>query len=118
MSGDRTPIRTAAELAMLDHADVVEGYLDGLNGDSEPGDNRSKSYWHGWRNGMMDRAGKVDAAQAALAHELFELKLAQVRETIALHGKAIAERERWIETSKREAAQIEAALSALKAIYP
>lgn len=71
---EREPVTSPEELALLDSAEIVEGYLDGFNGDAEPGDNRSKSYWHGWRNGAGDRNRTVDAAQRKLAH--------------ALHGKA------------------------------
>lgn len=63
----RTPVTTLAELDALDEAEMVEGYQDGFAGEPEPGDNRSKSYWHGWRNGHSDRSHKSDAAQHALA---------------------------------------------------
>lgn len=36
-------------------ADMLQGYLDGLKGDPEPGANRSHSYRHGWLNGRDDR---------------------------------------------------------------
>lgn len=46
----------------------MEGYRDGLAGDVEPGDNRSLSYWHGWRNGAVDGGHREkDEAQAILA---------------------------------------------------
>jgi hypothetical protein len=38
----------------LDHDQVVEGYLSAERGDPEPGPNRGRSYWHGWRCRMMD----------------------------------------------------------------
>ncbi len=67
----REPVSTVAELRLLDDAELLEGYLDGFHREPAPGDNRSKSYWHGWRNGMVDcGAHKGDAAQAALAHEV------------------------------------------------
>jgi hypothetical protein len=66
----RDPVQTAAELDQLDHSEIVEGYHDGLAGDDEPGDNRSKSYWHGWRNGNNDRNSKSDAAQRALVRSV------------------------------------------------
>jgi len=64
------PVRTMADLLTLDGAEIAEGYRDGANGEPEPGGNRSRAYWHGWRNGMTDsgRMGK-DAAMAALAHD-------------------------------------------------
>lgn len=59
------------DLEHLDEGDVVAGYMAGLNGEPEPGSDRSRSYWHGWRNGMMD-SGRVekDAEQANLAAEI------------------------------------------------
>lgn len=73
---DRIPVTDPAELATFDSAETLEGYFDGLNGDAEPGDNRSKAYWHGWRNGHNDKAGKVDAAQRVLAHRMYPRRLA------------------------------------------
>jgi hypothetical protein len=68
---ERVPVADVAALADLDPAEVVEGYHDGLAGDAEPGDNRSPSYWHGWRNGAVDGGHREkDAAQAALAHDV------------------------------------------------
>lgn len=67
----RTPVTTVEELNAMDSAEIVEGYGDGFSGDAEPGDNRSKAYWHGWRNGRNDRAKVSDPAQRALAHALY-----------------------------------------------
>ena len=67
----RPLVNTAKTLAALDGQDeIVQGYLDGFAGEPEPGDNRSDGYWHGWRNGQNDRAGKVDPEQTALARDL------------------------------------------------
>lgn len=64
------PLTTAAELDLLDMDDCVEGYRAGLRGASEPGSDKSKSYWHGWRNGMMDsKRMSHDADAMALAGE-------------------------------------------------
>ena len=71
---DRSPVKTLEELDQLDHDDVLEGYKSGHDGDPEPGDNRSKSFWHGWRNGRADRYGDVDDAQHALAREYLKAK--------------------------------------------
>jgi len=70
MSEHRRPVATVRDLETLDEAEIVEGYLDGFA--NEPcGDNRSRSYWHGWRNGMMDKGRiKHDAASRSLAHEI------------------------------------------------
>jgi hypothetical protein len=69
---ERTKVRTVADLATLDEAEMLEGYLDGFAREREPGDNRSRSYWHGWRNGHTDRFGGGDEAQTALAHEVIK----------------------------------------------
>jgi hypothetical protein len=48
------PVADMWELDSLDHDLVVEGYASTERGDPEPGPNRGKSYWHGWRCRMMD----------------------------------------------------------------
>jgi hypothetical protein len=64
----RIPVTTIAELDTLDDAEILEGYMDGLRGEPEPGDNRSKAYWHGWRNGFVDGGHREhDPAGIALA---------------------------------------------------
>jgi hypothetical protein len=69
--GEFNPVRTIADLDTLDHDEIVEGYMDGFGGEPEPGNNRSRSYWHGWRNGAVDgRHREKDEAQAALAREV------------------------------------------------
>ena len=66
----RIPIRTARQADLLDDADLTEGYRDGRSGDPEPGDNRSFSYWHGWRNGASDAGHReIDSAQRDLARD-------------------------------------------------
>lgn len=67
----RKPVTTLAELDQLDGAEVIEGYMDAKDGITVVGDNRSKSYWHGWRNGMADSGQMpIDEAQRKLAHEV------------------------------------------------
>jgi len=68
--GEYQPLSTISELAVLDGDDCVAGYCAGLDGAPEPGSDRSKSYWHGWRNGMMD-SGRMphDEASRKLAAE-------------------------------------------------
>lgn len=67
---DRIPIKRAVQLDSLDHEEVQEGYRDGFDGEPEPGNNRSFSYWHGWRNGALDGGHREkDEAQAELAHD-------------------------------------------------
>lgn len=65
------PVRTVEDLNTLDEAEIIEGYRDGREDAPEPGDNRSRSYWHGWRNGMVDgKHREADEAQRALAYEV------------------------------------------------
>lgn len=52
------PVSNISELETLDEKEIVEGYLDGLKNEPKPSGNRSKSYFHGWRNGMID-IGKI-----------------------------------------------------------
>lgn len=68
---------TKKELHMLDDDDVLAGYLAGLNGEREPGSDRSRSFWHGWRNGMVDSGrSEKDEEQAMLAEEVVRSKAA------------------------------------------
>jgi hypothetical protein len=66
---NRTPVESVADLATLDADEVIEGYLDGRE-NGPCGDNRSRAYWHGWRNGRVD-AGYIerDPAMRRLAEE-------------------------------------------------
>lgn len=50
---NREPVISIFDLARLDDAEVLEGYRDGAEG-LLCGDNRSRSYWHGWRGGARD----------------------------------------------------------------
>jgi hypothetical protein len=58
------PLSSVAELAVLNDDECVAGYMASLAGDPEPGSDKSKSYWHGWRNGMMDK-GRLPIDEAA-----------------------------------------------------
>jgi len=64
-------VSSKKDLDNLDDTDMVAGYMAGFDGADEPGSDKSRSYWHGWRNGMTDggRAEK-DAEQANLATEI------------------------------------------------
>ncbi len=64
------PVRTVADLDTLDEAQIVEGYMSANRGDPEPGPNRGRSFWRGWRNKMMD-LGELpkDDAAGSLARE-------------------------------------------------
>ena len=68
------PVSDLDDFRRLDDGEILEGYFDGFHGGSMPGSDRSRAYWHGWRNGRVD-AGVVepDAAQVALASALVEL---------------------------------------------
>lgn len=61
-------VTTTADLDQLDSGEMYQGYRDGRDGEPEPGGNRSRAYWHGWRNGAVDGGHREkDAAQAMLA---------------------------------------------------
>ena len=63
----REPVLTTAELEAMPYAEILDGYHDGLGNEPEPGDNHSKAYWHGWRNGMVDgRHAEPDCAMEIL----------------------------------------------------
>lgn len=48
------PVRTIADFKQLDDGEVLEGYLDGFGGVPVATGLRSRSYMHGWRNGMIE----------------------------------------------------------------
>ncbi len=52
--GEFHPVKTVAEFKTLDDGEVLEGYLDGFHAAGTPNSSRSRSYWHGWRNGMIE----------------------------------------------------------------
>lgn len=65
------PVTTLADLDSLDHADVVEGYASADRGDPEPGPNRGRAFWHGWRCRMMDYGMiPIDSDHMRLTHEV------------------------------------------------
>lgn len=43
------------ELALLDQDAIVAGYLDGMRNPDEPGSDKCRGYWHGWRNAQIDK---------------------------------------------------------------
>lgn len=62
------PIETMADLSAQDEDDIVAGYRAGLNGSPRPGADKSRAWWHGWRNGMVDSGRAIkDDAQIRLA---------------------------------------------------
>lgn len=48
------PVTTLDDLDSLDDAQIIEGYASAERGDPEPGPNRGRAFWHGWRCRMMD----------------------------------------------------------------
>ena len=62
------PVRTIEDLNRLDVDEMLLGYWAGRENAAEPGSDKSRSYWHGWRNGMTDFGHKKsDSAQSELA---------------------------------------------------
>ena len=62
------PVATLEELDTLDPCEMIKGYQSGLRHEPEPNESKGKSFWHGWRNGMMDRGYmKSDIASESLA---------------------------------------------------
>ena len=67
------PVRTLADLETLDEDEILVGYQSAERGDPEPGLNRGRAFWHGWRNRMIDFGVlPSDAASQQLAHEYVE----------------------------------------------
>jgi hypothetical protein len=64
------PVETILDFRQLDDGDTLEGYFDGFHGSPEPGSDRSRAFWHGWRNGRVDAGlAEPDCAQRALEQE-------------------------------------------------
>lgn len=65
------PVTTLADLEALDHSQIVEGYTSAERGDPEPGENRGRAFWHGWRCRQMDYGElKSDAGHWQLVCEI------------------------------------------------
>lgn len=61
-------VTTIDDFRLLDDGELMEGYLDGVSAMPAPGSDRSRAYWHGWRNGRVDAGlAQPDAAQMLLA---------------------------------------------------
>ena len=68
------PVQTVGDFRMLDDGETLEGYLDGFHGEAAPDSTRSRSYWHGWRNGMVDSARSLpDQAYLTLAEAFLDV---------------------------------------------
>ena len=89
-------VRTIEDFHTLDESDVLIGYMDGFAGGPAPVANHSRSYCHGWRNGMVDGCQlQPDADQVALTHAFEELVPFAPNENRArahLSGKAVPHR--------------------------
>jgi len=61
-------VQTVSDFKTLDDGDILEGYLDGFHATGTPDSRRSRGYWHGWRNGVIE-SGQLppDAAYNRLA---------------------------------------------------
>lgn len=65
------PVVHKNELQNLSEDEMVAGYFAGINNDPEPGNAYSRSYWHGWRNGMADKGRlPIDSSMRNLAEEI------------------------------------------------
>lgn len=74
------PVSTYADLQTLNQNDIVDGYMSAERGDPEPGENRGRAYWHGWRNRMIDLGViRKDDAAAQLAREYLAAQRANGR---------------------------------------
>ena len=67
-------VATIADFRTLDESEVLLGYLEGFDGGPRPGSDCSRSFCHGWRNGMADAGhAEADSAQLALAGAFHEM---------------------------------------------
>lgn len=67
------PITSLADLLRQDRPDMDAGYRAGLVNAREPGSDRSRSYWHGWRQGRVAGGhAEPDAAQIVLGRASLE----------------------------------------------
>jgi hypothetical protein len=73
MSEPFAPATTLADLDSLSESDMIEGYASAQRGDPEPGPNRGRAFWHGWRCRMMDYGEiKIDAGHHKLVGDWLE----------------------------------------------
>lgn len=69
-----SPVQTVDDFRTLDDGETLEGYLDGFHGEAAPNSSHSRSYWHGWRNGMVESARRSpDQAYLALAEAFLDM---------------------------------------------
>jgi len=82
------PVSTEADLETLDPEEIVEGYRTAERGDPEPGANRGRAVWHGWRMRMMDLGQlPIDEPTRALVKELFPRTYDAGMKRVSLSGR-------------------------------
>jgi hypothetical protein len=65
------PITTLEDLEQQPDEELIAGYRSGYRNEPEPGSDRSRAFWHGWRNGRVDGGhAPIDAAQEALCRAI------------------------------------------------
>ncbi|MBP2291021.1 hypothetical protein [Azospirillum rugosum] len=71
--GIKVPVEKLGDLNRLDADEIRDGYMEGISPDSpEPGNNRSRAFWHGWRNARIDRGHhEKDEAAKELARRAY-----------------------------------------------
>jgi hypothetical protein len=63
-------VATLDELQLLDMSDVQRGYFHGIWGGTEPGSDKTRSFYHGWTNGSVDGGyAEISREQIQLARE-------------------------------------------------
>lgn len=67
------PVVTARDLVTLNGDEIEKGYFQARKGYVLKGD-ESRSFVHGWRNGVSDVTGEVDEYQHALARDVVQTK--------------------------------------------
>jgi hypothetical protein len=64
------PVKTLDDLDSLDEREITDGYMSAERGDPEPGPNRGRAFWHGWRCRMFDYGLlEIDADHRRLAFD-------------------------------------------------
>ncbi|MBP0614649.1 hypothetical protein [Jiella mangrovi] len=48
------PVENISDFKNLDEGEILCGYMDGISGSPCTLSKVSRSYWHGWRNGLVD----------------------------------------------------------------
>lgn len=82
------PVHTLADLQSLNYEDILEGYKSAEHGDPEPGPNRGRAFWHGWRNWMMDHGEiPIDDGHRQLVREVLQHQLRVGNEEAASASK-------------------------------